>query len=154
MARGSTAPSPPLLLSQQHRLAERPRPVQQPLGRWKSNSLWSQACRHRLTPDLALNADDGHDATLFCSEGVCEYTTAANGQNTLADAGLVGGTSVAAPSMAGIQALINNYNAVNNPEPGNPTGRQGIPDYVYYGLAAAQNDCHVRRFRFGSAERR
>ena len=95
---------------------------------------------HRLTPDFALNADDGHDATLFCSEGVCEFTTAANGQNTLSDAGLVGGTSVAAPSMAGIQALINQYNAVNNPEPGNPTGRQGMPGYVYYGLAAAQND--------------
>ncbi len=95
---------------------------------------------HRLTPDLALNADDGHDATLFCSEGVCEFTTAANGMNTLVDAGLVGGTSVAAPSMAGIQALINHYNAVNNPEPGNPTGRQGVANYVYYGLAAAQSD--------------
>ncbi len=94
---------------------------------------------HRLTPDLALNADDGHDATIFCSEGVCEFTTS-NGQNSLVDAGLVGGTSVAAPSMAGIQALINHYNAVNNPEPGNPTGRQGVANYVYYGLAAAQND--------------
>ncbi len=93
-----------------------------------------------MTPDFALNADDGHDATLFCSEGVCEFTTNSTGQNTLVDVGLVGGTSVAAPSMAGIQALINNYNAVNNPEPGNPTGRQGMPGYVYYGLAAAQND--------------
>ena len=95
---------------------------------------------HRLTPDFALNAADGHDATLFCSEGVCEFTTNSQGQNTIQDAGLVGGTSVAAPSMAGIQALINQYNAVNNPEPGNPTGRQGMPGYVYYGLAAAQND--------------
>ena len=95
---------------------------------------------HRLTPDMALNASSSHDATLFCSEGVCEFTTNAAGQNTIADAGLVGGTSVAAPSMAGIQALINNYNAVNNPEPGNPTGRQGMPGYVYYGLAAAQSD--------------
>jgi len=95
---------------------------------------------HRLTPDLALNADDAHDPTLFCSEGACEFTTNSAGQNTLNDAGLVGGTSVAAPSMAGIQALINNYNAVNNPEPGNPTGRQGVANYVYYGLAAAQND--------------
>jgi hypothetical protein len=87
-----------------------------------------------------LNADDAHDPTLFCSEGVCQYTTTANGQNTLTDAGLVGGTSVAAPSMAGIQALLNNYNAVNNPEPGNPTGRQGVANYVYYALAAAQSD--------------
>jgi Pro-kumamolisin, activation domain/Bacterial Ig-like domain (group 3) len=94
---------------------------------------------HRLTPDFALNAADGHDATLFCSEGVCEFTTNSAGQNTISDAGLVGGTSVAAPSMAGIQALINHYNAVNNPEPGNPTGRQGMPGYVYYGLAAAES---------------
>ena len=85
---------------------------------------------HRLTPDLALNADDGHDATMFCSEGVCEFTTSATGQNTISDAGLVGGTSVAAPSMAGIQALINQANG----------GRQGMPGYVYYGLAAAQNN--------------
>ena len=94
---------------------------------------------HRLTPDFSLNADDAHDATMFCSEGVCEFTTS-NGQNTITDAGLVGGTSVAAPSMAGIQALINHYNAVNNPEPGNPTGRQGVANYVYYALAAAQNN--------------
>jgi hypothetical protein len=81
---------------------------------------------HRLTPDLALNAASGHDATFFCSEGVCEINSA--GQ--LADAGLVGGTSVAAPSMAGIQALINQANG----------GRQGMPGYIYYTLAAAQND--------------
>ncbi len=73
---------------------------------------------------------DGHDATMFCSEGVCEFTTSATGQNTISDAGLVGGTSVAAPSMAGIQALINQANG----------GRQGMPGYVYYGLAAAQNN--------------
>jgi len=96
---------------------------------------------HRLTPDLALNADDAHDATLFCSEGVCEFTTnTTTGANTISDAGLVGGTSVAAPSSAGIQALINQYQAQNYPEPGNPTGRQGVANYVYYQLAAAQND--------------
>jgi Pro-kumamolisin, activation domain/Bacterial Ig-like domain (group 3) len=95
---------------------------------------------HRLTPDFALNASSSHDATIFCSEGNCEFTTNSSGQSTFSNAGLVGGTSVAAPSMAGIQALINQYNAVNNPEPGNPTGRQGQPNYVYYGLAAAQNN--------------
>ena len=47
----------------------------------------------------------------------------------LLDAGLVGGTSVAAPSMAGIQALINQANG----------GRQGMPGYIYYTLAAQQN---------------
>ena len=83
---------------------------------------------HRLTPDLALNAASGHDATLFCSEGVCEFTTSGS-TTTLVDAGLVGGTSVAAPSMAGIQALIDQANG----------GRQGAPNYIYYALAAAEN---------------
>ena len=80
---------------------------------------------HRYTPDLALNAAANHDGTLFCSEGVCEISSA----GVLLDAGLVGGTSVAAPSMAGIQALINQVNG----------GRQGAPNYIYYALAAAQN---------------
>ena len=30
---------------------------------------------HRLQPDLALNAASGHDATFFCSEGVCELNS-------------------------------------------------------------------------------
>jgi subtilase family serine protease len=80
---------------------------------------------HRYTPDLSLNAAADHDGTFFCSEGVCEINSA--GQ--LANAGIVGGTSVAAPSMAGIQALINQANG----------GRQGMPGYIYYALAAAQN---------------
>ena len=85
---------------------------------------------HRYTPDIALNADDGNDATLFCSEGACEFTTSSTGVTTLSDAGLVGGTSVAAPSMAGIQALINQANG----------GRQGAPNYIYYTLSAAQTE--------------
>jgi hypothetical protein len=74
---------------------------------------------HRLVPDVALNASASHDGTLFCTEGVC-----AEGNISA-----VGGTSVAAPSMAGIQALINQANG----------GRQGMPGYIYYALAAAQN---------------
>lgn len=82
---------------------------------------------HRYTPDLVLNADDGNDPTIFCSEGVCEYNTSTG---ALTDAGLVGGTSVAAPSMAGIQALINQANG----------GRQGAPNYIYYAISAAQTE--------------
>ena len=82
---------------------------------------------HRYTPDLVLNADDGNDATIFCSEGVCEFNPSTG---ALADAGLVGGTSVAAPSMAGIQALINQANG----------GRQGAPNYIYYAISAAQTE--------------
>ena len=80
---------------------------------------------HRMNPDLSLNAASGHDATFFCSEGVCEISST----GALLDAGLVGGTSVAAPSMAGIQALIDQANG----------GRQGMPGYIYYTLAANQN---------------
>jgi subtilase family serine protease len=74
---------------------------------------------HRYSPDLALNAASGHDPMLFCSEGICN-------EGSL---GLVGGTSVAAPAMAGVQALINQLNG----------GRQGMPAYIYYTLAAAQS---------------
>jgi len=80
---------------------------------------------HRYTPDLSLNAASGHDGTLFCSEGVCEISPT----GAMLDAGIVGGTSVAAPSMAGIQALIDQANG----------GRQGAPNYIYYALAAAQS---------------
>jgi len=76
---------------------------------------------HRMLPDLSLNASSGPDGTLFCSEGVCEVNS--SGQFT--NAGIVGGTSVAAPSMAGIQALINQANG----------GRQGMPGYIYYAIA-------------------
>ena len=90
---------------------------------WNTPPLISGA-PHRLTPDLVLNAASGHDGTLYCGEGICEIS--ASGQ--MLDAGIVGGTSVAAPSMAGIQALINQANG----------GRQGSPNYIYYALAAAQ----------------
>ena len=80
---------------------------------------------HRYTPDVSLNAASDHDGTFFCSEGVCEIGPT----GALLDAGLVGGTSVAAPSMAGIQALINQANG----------GRQGMPAYIYYTLAMNQN---------------
>jgi hypothetical protein len=83
---------------------------------------------HRYTPDLVLNGASDHDATLFCSEGNCQVINT-NNVITLSNAGLVGGTSVAAPSMAGIQALIDQANG----------GRQGMPGYIYYALSAAQN---------------
>ena len=80
---------------------------------------------HRYLPDVAMAAAAQHDGTLFCSEGICQLSTT----NTIVNAGIVGGTSVAAPSMAGVQALIDQYNG----------GRQGQPNYVYYALANAQH---------------
>ena len=79
---------------------------------------------HRYQPDVSFNAAVGHDPTGYCSEGVCEVDS--NG-NAL-DIGLVGGTSVAAPSYAGVQALVDQYNG----------GRQGMPGYTLYALAAQQ----------------
>lgn len=79
---------------------------------------------HRYTPDLSLAAEVDHDGTAFCSEGGCQIDS--DGAFTF---DLVGGTSVAAPSMAGIQALIDQANG----------GRQGMPGYMYYTLSAAQS---------------
>jgi pro-kumamolisin-like protein/Big-like domain-containing protein len=79
---------------------------------------------HRYQPDLAFNAAAEHDPTAYCSEGVCQVDSNGN----VLDVGLVGGTSVAAPSYAGVQALVNQYNG----------GRQGMPGYILYALAAQQ----------------
>src|SRR6185312_937991 len=49
-----------------------------------------------------------------------------NAAGQLTDAGIVGGTSVAAPAMASAQALIDAANG----------GRQGNANYFYYALAS------------------
>ncbi len=80
---------------------------------------------HRYTPDVALNAAADHDGTLACYQGVCEIGT----DGSILNADIEGGTSVASPAMAGIQALIDQANG----------GRQGMPAYHFYQLAAADN---------------
>ncbi|MDE1154251.1 MAG: Ig-like domain repeat protein [Acidobacteriaceae bacterium] len=80
---------------------------------------------HRYLPDVSLIAAGSHDGTLYCSEGSCILDDNGN----VLSAGVVGGTSVAAPTMAGVQALINQKNG----------GRQGVPNYYYYRVAAMQN---------------
>ncbi len=79
---------------------------------------------HRLVPDVSFIAANGHDGTLFCAEGVCSESVTGG----LANAGVVGGTSVAAPAMASAQALIDAANG----------GRQGNANIYYYGLANQQ----------------
>ena len=79
---------------------------------------------HRLVPDLSFIAASGHDGTLFCYEGGCYQ----NGSGGLSSAGVVGGTSVAAPAMASVQALIDSANG----------GRQGNANIYYYALANQQ----------------
>jgi hypothetical protein len=79
---------------------------------------------HRLVPDVSNISANNHDGALFCADSVCS-TTPTGG---LYDAGVVGGTSVATPVQAGLQALINEKNG----------GRQGNANYYYYQLANAQ----------------
>ncbi len=79
---------------------------------------------HRLVPDLSFIAASGHDGTLFCYEGGCYENAGGN----LISAGVVGGTSVAAPAMASVQALIDAANG----------GRQGNANINYYALANQQ----------------
>ncbi len=77
---------------------------------WQSAAPGSQ----RDVPDLALNASPIHDPYLFCSEdganGAIQasctsgFRTGAGGDFTA-----VGGTSAAAPTFAGIVALLNQY---------------------------------------------
>ena len=76
---------------------------------------------HRLVPDIAFISAAGHDAAVFCGEGSCNNTSTGYG------IGAIGGTSVATPVMASVQALINQKNG----------GRQGNANFYYYPLANA-----------------
>jgi subtilase family serine protease len=72
----------------------------------------------RDVPDIALNASNFHDPYLICSAGSCTngFRDSSNNLNG------VGGTSVGAPSFAGILAIINQ--ATQSPSgigPANPT---------------------------------
>jgi hypothetical protein len=82
---------------------------------------------NREVPDVALNAAVFHDSTTLCvadqqSTPNCVPNTAGN-----FSVALVGGTSVAAPSFAGIMALVNEV-----------AGRQGEAGFVLYKLAAGE----------------
>jgi hypothetical protein len=72
-----------------------------------------------------MNASVEHDATIYCTEGGCDQYPDGSLEGFYA----VGGTSVAAPSMAGVQAIVNQVNG----------GRQGNPNYYYYRLANMQS---------------
>lgn len=57
----------------------------------------------RDVPDISLNAASGHDGYLFCVQGSC---TGGGFRNAAGNLSVVGGTSAAAPSFAGILALV------------------------------------------------
>ena len=79
----------------------------------------------RDLPDVAFASAAGHDGYLVCQDGIC--TTDGSGQ--LTNAYVVGGTSAATPSFAGIMALIVQQTG----------SRQGQANFVIYPLAAGQN---------------
>lgn len=81
----------------------------------------------RDLPDLAMAAAGGHDGYLVCIEGSCQ-TAVVNGHTVLQNAAVVGGTSAAAPSMAGMMALVEQQNGSN----------QGLANYNLYKLAASE----------------
>lgn len=71
----------------------------------------------RDVPDVALNASADHDGYLLCSQGNCT-----NGfRDASGNLSIVGGTSVGAPTFAGIVALINQATQVNGQGNINPS---------------------------------
>jgi len=81
----------------------------------------------RDIPDISLDAAGIHDPYLVCFEGSCQMTVS-NGQTILETATTVGGTSAAAPSIAGIMALVEQKQGMF----------QGLANYNFYKLAAAE----------------
>lgn len=94
----------------------------------------------RDLPDVSLFSAGGYVSNSFYV--ICEQDQDVNDAAcTLSTSGSfgfvgVGGTSAAAPTFAGMMALVNQNIAVNNPS---VSGRQGNANYVLYNLAAKQN---------------
>ena len=82
----------------------------------------------RDIPDVALNASPDDDGYVVCVTSSCEYIIQ-NGQVTITQTDVVGGTSVAAPAMAGIMALVEQQNGAY----------QGQANYTLYKLAAQED---------------
>jgi hypothetical protein len=83
----------------------------------------------RDLPDVSLAAAGAHDGLLLCTEGSCQWTTQSGGSVLITNAAVIGGTSAAAPAMAGIMALVEQKNGLY----------QGQANYVLYKLAARPN---------------
>ena len=58
----------------------------------------------RDVPDLALSSSPGHDGYIICSQGECQTGYRRNSDQTFT---VIGGTSAAVPTFAGIAALAN-----------------------------------------------
>jgi subtilase family serine protease len=90
---------------------------------------------HRDQPDISLFASPGFDSTgyVYCQSDQTisgAATCDLNASTGVLDFGIIGGTSAAAPSFAGIMALVNQYQPAHG-----GTNRQGNANYVLYALA-------------------
>ncbi len=93
----------------------------------------------RDLPDVSLFAADGFKSNSFyiiCESDLDPGGAACNLSTPYFDFVGVGGTSSAAPTFAGIMALVNQNMAVNHP---GLTTRQGNANYILYHLAANQS---------------
>ena len=90
---------------------------------------------HRDLPDVSLFASNGFDGTFYV---MCQKDRTGTSSCNLGSLGYtfqgVGGTSVSAPSFAGIMALVNHSQATAQ----NPAPRQGNANYVLYPLFKKQ----------------
>jgi subtilase family serine protease len=79
----------------------------------------------RDVPDIAFNAAAAHDGTLYCVQGSCT----SGFRDSEGNLSVVGGTSVAAPSFAGVLAILEQHLG------GGTAGRVGNANPVIYGIA-------------------
>ena len=82
----------------------------------------------RDIPDVALNASPNDEGYVVCYISACEYIVQ-NGQVTITQTDVVGGTSVSTPAMAGVMALVEQQNGAF----------QGQANYTLYKLAAQED---------------
>jgi hypothetical protein len=95
---------------------------------------------HRDLPDVSLFASNGFNDSFYI---MCQRDATSTSSCSLVNFGFTfqgaGGTSISAPAFAGIMALVNQYQVT----PQNPSPRQGIANYVLYGLAQQQNTANL-----------
>ncbi len=84
----------------------------------------------RDLPDVSLASAGQHDGYIICYRGSCQWTTNSDGSITLQNAAVVGGTSAASPSLAGIMALVEQQHGQF----------QGVANYQFYQLASAEQN--------------
>ena len=95
-----------------------------PKPSWQSGFLGNPADGVRDIPDVSLFASSGWWNHIYI---YCNSDYAACGSD-VSQWSTSGGTSFTAPILAGVQALVNQYTG----------SAQGLPNYVYYKIAAAE----------------